>query len=1304
MESKIIFDNISGTDFKKLISDTINISFEKLSESINSSHQKIKKRKTLEVELRLQHLGFTEYQRIANWFNGNNSKFTSIEHSRTTDYFDKSSYRYTVSEEGNILSIIKKEKIENVDIKELDVRLSVNMENSYKIDSNLTIEDVKEQSSYFRNKNRTSYIFEDIMRLDITEVSYEERRKTKYSYECEIEFIAISNTGEIDNESKQLAEEMVWILMMIRQNSESVYMQDKLRNMIVSLNTMLGQPPKKEGLSYKFLAPARNLKYPDLVDGGIVGGKVKYNVTQKVDGERKFFLVYGGGVWLVYPPNDFNLITTFTDTNIPNFMIDGEDVPMTNRSKTCDIKSNHMYIPFDTVLSNNSNSIQGRPHNIRMEMATSYLDFMKRILPKEIGITIMYKEFKELGDTFKSMSEAVISTYSLKDSMCYKTDGMIFTPINAIYNTGTEKQKIKDRVLTSFPDICKFKEWNKLTIDLYIDLEKKIGYGRGINNEQTPFIGSFRNSFDSKVNIDWENKFFKTFTVNGIVEFEPKKIVEEDKITYLLTPLKARPDKIQSNRTDYAGSIWDDINDPLDIKTFKGETFRLLRHSFNRIKKDLYSEIPNDSDIFEIGTGNGGQMYRWVRLNKVFGVEPNQEHIDEMNKRLENYDKTNKEKPLKPKVKVIKAGGEETEKIVKGCKKWFGWEEGIKPKPFFIVSMLSLSFFWKDLATFNGLISTMQELSKAYKKIGGKEVIFIFMTIRGSPVLRLFSDVQSKNGKKSLSLGPCTMSLLPVAEDGLTQRLEIHIEDSIVDNQEEYLVSLSDLTKYIPLENLTSTPSDVEKCMSEAEKKYSALFVSGRAKIGIKDKNTPVRQMAMEKKEKEIEVKVHIPEKNVERIDFRYRGRADFLTSRWLNLEVYHQSREEKYLAFPDIDAKETSAYKLIQFGQSKDREYYALGVLSLDSLGEEMAKAIKGTKNGGVVFSVASLVNAILTCTDVKYQQISDEIERYSYCSNFYESALRRLTDKTEYPSEEAVSKNKKVREWLPEVEIESLIYSKLIDDKLIRAEEVYYKSSKNGYYIGEVIFTGKYFNEPPEMKEGSLVFSFEESKKIKTKRLTDEEKGIMLSLLIDPEEKPDEITRVTRFYKWKGEYKNYTDFNNSFSNDNLHDILLLVDRIDTNSIFYNCRNGELFRHYHISGKSLPEIRKELTLFGKIDEEDNEEEFYSTCLQFSFLSDVYGINIKAFSIDNECLAKNNNKECIANRIYCVPKEEYSFYTTNPDSKNFIHVYYHHYETKGNEDSWSSEDLHNSGPYIRGIYVPLGVLNGDGLISTLFDK
>jgi hypothetical protein len=1276
-----MFSIITIPEFKNLISKSINISFDKVNKSIENSWEGKSKRTSVEVELRLRYLGFTEYQRIVNWLNKSKDNFSEVSSSKTIDYIHKK-VRYTVRGD-EITAIVKKETVAKSDDVELDTRLSVNIEKSLKIDPDLTHDDVKNQAEYFRIKDRTSYTFQNIIRIDMTEVSSEERGKMKYSYECEIELLKIAETGEVDQTSKDVLSSFLFELMKRRQNSENMYSQHKLRDMIQTLNNNLEQEDSREGLSYKFLAPARNLKYPDIVTGGLIGGKVNYNVAQKVDGVRQFFLVYKGSIWLVYPPHDFNLITTFSGASIKDFMIDGEDVLPENRMASCDIKTNHMYVPFDMVLFNSSNNIQTKPHNIRIKTATDLLNSLKDILSKRAGITIVFKEFKEVGDTFESMSEAVVSTYNNRKSMCYKTDGMIFTPINADYNTGTEKQKIHERVLDKYPDICKLKKWKNLTIDLLIDPAIQMAYGRGFKNEATPFLGSRRNIFSSIENIDWKDEFFVSFKVKGIVEFRPAKKIIDEKIFYYLVPLKARPDKIQSNRTDYAAAIWDDINDALSIETFKGNTFRLLRHSFNKIKKDLYYSIPAGADVFEIGTGQGGQMYRWTRFNKIFGVEPNQKNIDEMNERLSNHDKSESGQPLQPRVKVLNIGGEDTQAIVEGCREWFNWDSNVKP--FYIVSMLSLSFFWKDTPTFNGLVSTFQELNKAYKKAGGKEIHFVFMTIRGSPVLRLFNEVASNSdGIKSLTLGPCSMTLLPKEKDQLTPTLKIHIEDTIVDNQEEYLVSLSDLTTYIPLIDLTSKPSNVEICMSESERKYAALFVSGKARVGSSDKNTPIRKM-------EVERKVNPPSvEETDRIDFRYRGRADFLNSRWLNLNIYHQSTQEKYISDVGEISRETSAYRQGQFGYSEEKEYQALGVLSLDSLGADMANLIRGKdKNGGVVFSLVSLVNAILTCTDPEYQQLSDEIERYTYCSKFYEMGLRNLSKESKYTSPEAQSLNKKVREWLLPKEVESLIYTKLISDKLVTSDEVYY--DKNGYFIGEVLYTGDDLIPISSPRGGNLYYISEKKKEIS---MTDEVKPYLLS-----EKKiPKKVTQVTRYYKWIGEMKNPTDFINSYSDDILHDILLKVDRINTNSIYYNSNDGKLFRYYHSIGMTLPQVRKELTLFGKLDEEGNEEEYYTDPLQFSFLSDVYGINIKVFSIDKDCL----EKDCITDRIYCTARKENSFLTRG---ENTIYVYYHHLEvnSKG-RDNWTVTDLDVKNSPLRGIYVPLGVVDKNSMVKTLFQE
>lgn len=1279
-----MFSTITILEYKNLISRSIDASFDRVKGSIEENSEKKSKRTSVEVEMRLRYLGFTEYQRIAGWLDKSKDNFDEISSSKTIDYIHKG-VRYTVRDD-KIIAIIKKETVNKSDDKQLDIRLSVNLEKSLKIDEDLSHDDVKREAEYYRIKNRTSYTFQNIIRIDMTEVSNEEKGRMKYSYECEMEFLQISETGEVDETSKDVCKTFLFELMKRRQNSENVYMQDKLRDMIQVLNSNLEQEDSREGLSYKFLAPARNLKYPDIVTGGLIGGKVKYNVAQKVDGVRQFFLVYQGSIWLVYPPHDFNLIARFSGVSIKDFMVDGEDVLPENRKTTCDIKTTHMYVPFDMVLLNSSNEIQTKPHNIRIKTATDLLNRLKDLLSERADISIVFKEFKEVGDTFETMSEAVVNTYNNKDSMCYKTDGMIFTPINANYNTGTEKHKIHERVLDKYPDICKLKEWENLTVDLLVDPNIQTAYGRGFKNEVTPFLGSKRNIFFSPEKIDWEDNFFKTNKTKGIVELRPAKKMIGDEIFYYLVPLKARPDKIQSNRTDYAAAIWDDINDPLSIETFKGETFRLLRHSFNKIKRELYYTIPDGADIFEIGTGKGGQMYRWSRLNKIFGVEPNQKSIDEMNTRLDNYDKSEEGKPLKPRVKVINTGGEDTQAIVEGCREWFNWDSSSKVKPFYIVSMLSLSFFWKDVSTFNGLVSTFQELNKAYKEAGGKEIQFVFMTIRGSPVLRLFSDLPQVNGTKSLTLGPCHMTLLPKEDNQLTPTLKIHIDDTIVDNQEEYLVSLSDLTNYIPLIDLTSKPSNIENCMSDSERKYAALFVSGKATIGSQDKNTPIRKMEVQKKKETPLI--------TDRIDFRYRGRADFLNSRWLNLNIYHQSGEEKYLSSVNDANKETSAYRQGQFGYSKDTEYQSLGVLSLDSLGPEMAHLIRGKdKNGGVVFSLVSLVNAILTCTDIEYQQLSNEIERYTYCSKFYEMGLRNLSKETKYPSQEADELNRKVRDWLPTKEIESLIYTKLISDKLVTPDEVYY--NKDGYFITEILYSGDDLKPVADPKRGNLYYMSEKKKEIS---MSDEVKPYLLS-----EKKiPKKVTKVTRYYKWIGEMKTPTDFINSYTDDMLHNILLKVDKININSIYYNCNNGKLFRYYHSLGMTLREIRKELTLFGRLDEEGNEEEYYTNPVQFSFLSDVYGINIKVFNMDKGCLEKGSQRDCIADRIYCTAKKENSFYASM-GSNITIYVYYHQYEVNS-KNNWSVTNLDVKDAPIRGIYVPLGVVDKKGMIKTLFSE
>ena len=158
----------------------------------------------------------------------------------------------------------------------------------------------------------------------------------------------------------------------------------------------------------------------------------------------------------------------------------------------------------------------------------------------------------------------------------------------------------------------------------------------------------------------------------------------------------------------------------------------------------MYDKIPKNAQIFELGTGNGGQMSRWRNCSKILGVEPDPAHIKEMWKRIISYDEKNKTN-LHEKVNVLQVGGEETDIIIKEAIKWFDWKSKNKEiLPFYIVSMLSLSFFWKDMKMLNGLISTLQQLSAAYRESGGSDVYFVFMTIEGHKIIDLFNNKNVK--------------------------------------------------------------------------------------------------------------------------------------------------------------------------------------------------------------------------------------------------------------------------------------------------------------------------------------------------------------------------------------------------------------------------------------------------------------------------------------------------------------------------------------------------------------------------------
>jgi hypothetical protein len=214
------------------------------------------------------------------------------------------------------------------------------------------------------------------------------------------------------------------------------------------------------------------------------------------------------------------------------------------------------------------------------------------------------------------------------------------------------------------------------------------------------------------------------------------------------------------------------------------------------------------------------------------------------------------------------------------------------------------------------------------------------------------------------------------------------------------------------------------------------------------EKNKSKRSTEIDDEKK---VNVHVTNEPDEIIDLRWRGRADFDTSRWLNLQHYHQPKKGKDITDVSEDDVEKSPYHQEQFGfvSKGNLEYQALGVLSLDCFGKEAADKLRKGENriGGTVSSLVSLINAILTCTSSQYQEEVDEVKRFTLCSQFYNKALKDLYTETKYPSNDAKILNIQVRGWLPITVMEKLIMYKLVNQGKLQADDLFFikKYNKN-------------------------------------------------------------------------------------------------------------------------------------------------------------------------------------------------------------------------------------------------------------------
>lgn len=706
-----------------------------------------------------------------------------------------------------------------------------------------------------RTKNRFTWK-DSMFQFDLTQVTSAEKRKpTETTWEFEIELlhplfadinrkISLEERTMLQDVMNRLYMQVLTMLKVVN-NTDIVYSSKEKKLVDDFLQENLNRGGRNADA---FVVRARNVKYEDLIWGGIVGGPVQYTVTPKASGFRAFLVIHGYGVWLVYPGNQYCLIEKApTDPEkykewkwfpFRGTVIDGEDVEPENRKKDksySEIK--HYYLPFDTLYFAGEDV-----RNKTLTERQRYCDRIRNAVGSNTTLVLKTKPYLPIGKTSEDFFATMKNIFELTDVLEYETDGVVFTPINSEYNPIDFRVKESDRVLTKTPDICKWKPKDEYTIDLKVKQSvSKRGLYSSKGDEDVEFLGDDWNPFDPEIQVDWYHPMFANIPNNAIVEFGPKinsdgqRVLIDEKV--ILSPMRIREDKPYANSEKTAISTWKDLNDPILEETLLGKTTRLLRKYHNRVKKNLLNVPGSDNHLIDIGSGQGGDISKMRNFSKILAIEPNEKNMKEFRRRLSQQPDS-----VRNKFATLVSGGEEYEKILQSVMATFGTSFGLKP--LYISMMLSLSFFWKSTEMLQQLANTINVIKEEYyrrvpKELKGKNTVkFLFLTIEGSRTKRMFEEYG-----ESVNLNDALFNL----KDDVVY---IDFPNTIVENQVEYLVNLSELREITDMKVKYEKDADEEKLLSENEKIFTSMYVYGEYDL-------PNKSIYIFRKEEE---KIEVPE------------------------------------------------------------------------------------------------------------------------------------------------------------------------------------------------------------------------------------------------------------------------------------------------------------------------------------------------------------------------------------------------------------------------------------------------------------
>lgn len=563
------------------------------------SKTKLKQNETLELEYRVQafrgdklsnDIGKYSYTRLLNklLYSGVDYTKSMIADQVYTIGNDRYRHSQIVSSDGQSSSVyLIKKPVKSASDPNYGFTLNMSIE-----DTSLT-RDAFESSIpentqiVIRHKTRYSFKINPVMIYDLTLVTSTIEGSTKERYEFEVEYTGKTAEDLKKYLSRSPREGIYSILSFVRESTIPWS-----RKHITSINQLLVSCLGTSNV-WDIITKARNLDWNDVLDGGIVGGKVDYLASIKADGIHKLLVISDIGVWLIMG-DEFNLIE-IPNKKMKTLIFDGEEVPMANRD---DKMTQYYYVIFDCLYADQT--------DYRTKHATQrYQRSLNHQLAQTSLLSInVIQQIKLIRSNFFSTIETILNT-----KYGYLTDGLIFKPDQAPYQL---EFKAGTTLMTT-PALCKWKNPEDMTIDLKYQIMNDGGVL--VTAQDEVFKGTTKYPF-SRV-IEWND--FRP--INGtIYEFRVKS---ND-----LVAIRVRIDKLYPNANHVVEDTWKRAHEGMKKEDITGKS-QVLFHktiSHNFWSTDTWN-LPRALITTEIQTIDTPSpiLYLYNPLSKEYYQEINNE-------------------------------------------------------------------------------------------------------------------------------------------------------------------------------------------------------------------------------------------------------------------------------------------------------------------------------------------------------------------------------------------------------------------------------------------------------------------------------------------------------------------------------------------------------------------------------------------------------------------------------------------------------------------------------------------------------